>query len=50
MMKAYDINFGVKLRVQEDGGAVEIEMEPTKKVSIKFIFISFSSLFNVQLL
>ena len=37
MMKSLDINFGIKLRVQEDGGAVEIEMEPSKKVIISFI-------------
>ena len=37
-MKAFDINFGVKLRVQEDGGAVEIEMEPSKKVRFQLVF------------
>jgi hypothetical protein len=32
MVKSMDINFGVNYRIQEDGGAVEIDMEAAKKV------------------
>lgn len=32
MMKSFDISFALKQRVQADGGAVERDMDPAKKV------------------
>ena len=34
MMKSYDISFALKQRVQADGGAVERDMDPAKKVEL----------------
>ena len=34
MMKSFDISFALKQRVQADGGAVERDMDPAKKVEL----------------
>jgi hypothetical protein len=34
MVKSVDINFGVDYRIQEDGGAVEIEMEVNMNICV----------------
>lgn len=35
MVKSLDISFSLKQRLQEDGGAVEVELEVPRKVSKK---------------
>ena len=39
MLKAFDINFGVNLRVQEVGGAIEHELDPPTKITAGEFFV-----------